>query len=142
LGKLYEELYFQYCQRLAVSAAESLDSLRMFPAADVLVDRLLRTIPMPFLVVLSQSLFVGVIACILALTIEPLGRNAIAGAAWELVYGGVIAAAVGYLIQVVAQAHVTAPTAAVLLSAEAPFAALFGVLVKLLRIVQGNGGIR
>jgi len=96
----------------------------------VLVDRLLRTIPMPFLVVLSQSLFVGVIACILALTIEPLGRNAIAGAAWEPVYGGVIAAAVGYLIQVVAQAHVTAPTAAVLLSAEAPFAALFGVLVN------------
>ncbi len=38
LGRIYEELYFQYCQRLAAPTAESLDSLRAFPAADVLVD--------------------------------------------------------------------------------------------------------
>lgn len=39
LGRVYEELYFQYCQRLSAPAVESLDSLRMFPAADVLVDQ-------------------------------------------------------------------------------------------------------
>lgn len=33
----YDELYFQYCQRRA-PAARSLDMLRRFPAADVLVD--------------------------------------------------------------------------------------------------------
>ena len=38
MGPLYDELYFQYCQRLAVPPAKSLDALRRFPAADVIVD--------------------------------------------------------------------------------------------------------
>jgi len=37
LGILYDELYFQYCQRRA-PVANSLDALRRFPAADVIVD--------------------------------------------------------------------------------------------------------
>ncbi len=39
LGPIYDELYFQYCQRLAPRTTESLDSLRRYPAADVLVDQ-------------------------------------------------------------------------------------------------------
>ena len=35
----YEELYFQYCQRMATPRSDSLDALRCFPAADVLVDQ-------------------------------------------------------------------------------------------------------
>ena len=35
----YDELYFQYCQRWAAPAAKSLDMLRRFPAADVIVDQ-------------------------------------------------------------------------------------------------------
>jgi len=38
MGAVYDELYFQYCQRWAAPAAESLDKLRRFPAADVIVD--------------------------------------------------------------------------------------------------------
>jgi len=38
MGAVYDELYFQYCQRWAAPAPASLDSLRRFPAADVLVD--------------------------------------------------------------------------------------------------------
>ena len=38
VGPLYDELYFQYCQRVASSPALSLDQLRRFPAADVIVD--------------------------------------------------------------------------------------------------------
>jgi arylsulfatase A-like enzyme len=38
LGVAYDELYFQYCQRWAAPPAESLDKLRRFPAADVIVD--------------------------------------------------------------------------------------------------------
>jgi arylsulfatase A-like enzyme len=37
LGAAYDELYFQYCRRVT-PAAESLDALRRFPAADVIVD--------------------------------------------------------------------------------------------------------
>ncbi len=39
LGRLYDELYFQYCQWLAAPKHETWDTLRRFPAADVLVDR-------------------------------------------------------------------------------------------------------
>ncbi|MGH9504273.1 MAG: sulfatase [Terriglobales bacterium] len=38
VGTLYDELYFQYCQRLASPAAMSLDQFRRFPTADVIVD--------------------------------------------------------------------------------------------------------
>jgi arylsulfatase A-like enzyme len=38
LSSLYNELYFQYCMKSA-PAAESLDALRKFPSADILVDQ-------------------------------------------------------------------------------------------------------
>jgi arylsulfatase A-like enzyme len=38
---LYDELYFQYCQRVT-PAANSLDALRRFPSADVIVDEACR----------------------------------------------------------------------------------------------------
>ncbi len=38
MGAAYDELYFQYCQRWAAPPPASLDSLRRFPAADVIVD--------------------------------------------------------------------------------------------------------
>jgi arylsulfatase A-like enzyme len=38
LGAVYDELYFQYCQRWAVSDPPSLDALRSFPAADAVID--------------------------------------------------------------------------------------------------------
>ena len=38
-GLMYDELYFQYCQRRATPAVKSMDTLRRFPSADVLVDQ-------------------------------------------------------------------------------------------------------
>ncbi len=38
LGKVYDELYFQYCQRGSSHSCDGLDSLRRFPSADVIVD--------------------------------------------------------------------------------------------------------
>lgn len=38
LGAIYDEAYFQYCQRLASAPAKSFDQLRRFPAADVVVE--------------------------------------------------------------------------------------------------------
>src|SRR5208282_4183926 len=37
MGAVYDELYFQYCQRWAAPEPESLDRLRRFPAANVIV---------------------------------------------------------------------------------------------------------
>lgn len=45
LGASYDELYFQYCQRLAAPAPGSLDSLRRFPAVDVIVDQAAAWLP-------------------------------------------------------------------------------------------------
>jgi len=39
LSAVYDELYFQYCQRVAGSHPTSMDELRRFPTADVLVTR-------------------------------------------------------------------------------------------------------
>jgi arylsulfatase A-like enzyme len=39
MAAAYDELYFQYCQRWAAPPAKSLDVLRRFPAADVIVDQ-------------------------------------------------------------------------------------------------------
>lgn len=38
LGAAYDEIYFQYCQRSIVNDDSSLDNLRRFPSADVIVD--------------------------------------------------------------------------------------------------------
>jgi arylsulfatase A-like enzyme len=37
-GRIYEDLYFEYCQRFGNSTPDSLDALRRYPAADVLVN--------------------------------------------------------------------------------------------------------
>jgi len=38
LGQIYDELYFEYCQRIGSGRAASLEALRKFPSADVIVD--------------------------------------------------------------------------------------------------------
>ena len=38
VGGVYDELYFQYCQAIASRSGQSLDSLRRFPSADVILD--------------------------------------------------------------------------------------------------------
>jgi arylsulfatase A-like enzyme len=38
IGGIYDELYFQYCQALSKRASRSLESLRRFPSADVIVS--------------------------------------------------------------------------------------------------------
>jgi len=42
VGSIYDELYFQYCLRLAADPAISFEKLRRFPAADVVVDQACR----------------------------------------------------------------------------------------------------
>jgi arylsulfatase A-like enzyme len=39
LTSVYDELYFQYCQRIAAPPAESMDILRPFPSAEIIVDQ-------------------------------------------------------------------------------------------------------
>ncbi len=41
VDSLYDELYFQYCLRIAAPAVDSIDVLRRFPTAEAIVDRAL-----------------------------------------------------------------------------------------------------
>lgn len=51
-------------------------------------------------------------------------------AAWpEIVYGGVFSSGLAFTLQTIGQRHTTAPQAAIFLSSEALFAALFGVVL-------------
>ncbi len=43
LGRVYDDLYFEYCQR-STPPPESLDALRRFPSADIIVDHALKWI--------------------------------------------------------------------------------------------------
>ena len=42
LGAAYDELYFQYCQKLASRRSVSFDAARRFPSAEILVDSAIR----------------------------------------------------------------------------------------------------
>lgn len=45
LSWLYDDLYFQYCVRIAAPSVHSMDALRKFPAAEVIVDRAISWLP-------------------------------------------------------------------------------------------------
>ncbi|MCB1427479.1 MAG: DMT family transporter, partial [Notoacmeibacter sp.] len=77
----------------------------------------------------------------LALALEPWNLAAIRLAAPEILYAGVFAGGIAFTIQAVAQRHTTAPQAAIFLSSEAVFAALFGALFLGERLgLQGYAG--
>ncbi|WP_278439626.1 DMT family transporter [Pseudomonas oryzihabitans] len=68
----------------------------------------------------------AVLSLALALVFEPIQSAGIVLALPELLYGGVIAAGIGYTLQVFAQRGAIASHAAVIFSLEAVFAAFFG----------------
>ncbi|WP_158894526.1 MULTISPECIES: DMT family transporter [unclassified Pseudomonas] len=68
----------------------------------------------------------AVLSLALALAFEPIQSTGIVLALPELLYGGVIAAGIGYTLQVFAQRGAIASHAAVIFSLEAVFAAFFG----------------
>lgn len=83
----------------------------------------------PFTLSLVQFATCAVLAGVSALFLEPISIDAIRATATELIYSGIFASAVAFTLQVVGQRYTTAPQAAIFLSSEALFAALFGVLL-------------
>lgn len=60
---------------------------------------------------------------------EPLAFDAVMAAAPEILFAGLFSSGLAFICQIVAQRHTTAAQAAIFLSSEALFAALFGVLL-------------
>lgn len=83
----------------------------------------------PMLLSLVQFAVCSVISAALALFLEPLSLAAINNALPEILYAGVLSSGVAFTCQVVGQRYTTAPQAAIFLSSEALFAALFGMVL-------------
>lgn len=83
----------------------------------------------PVRLAILQFITCAVISLALALVLEDIRLDAIISAGPAILYGGVIAVAIGYTLQVVAQKHAIASHAAIILSLEAVFAAIAGALM-------------
>ena len=76
-----------------------------------------------------QFLTCGVLSLVVALAIENLSLDGILKAAIPILYGGLISVGVGYTLQVFGQKHSKPAPAAIILSTEAVFAVIGGVLI-------------
>jgi drug/metabolite transporter (DMT)-like permease len=79
-----------------------------------------------YLLACAQFLVCGVLATVLGLALEPLSWQGIRVAASAIAYTGIVSVGVAYTLQVVGQRHSPPADAAILLSSETLFAALFG----------------
>lgn len=95
----------------------------------LLVGRVADRMSAPFLVAGGQFVVCGLLALGWALVYEPVNWAGLQGAAWTLAYTGVMSVGVAFTAQVVAQRYAHATDAAIVLSAETLFAALFGYLL-------------
>ena len=82
----------------------------------------------PVTLAVTQFAVCGALALFFALFMEPIGWQAIRTAIPEILYAGVIAGGAAFTLQAVGQRYTTAPQAAIFLSTEAVFAALFGAI--------------
>lgn len=102
----------------------------LFWALHVLfVGRIAERIAAPFLVACGQFLVCGVACLLWASLTETITLEGIRRAAVPIIYTGVISVGFAYTGQVVGQRYADAADAAIILSAETLFAALFGFLL-------------
>ena len=95
----------------------------------VLIGRFVRASGRPIALALTQFAVTGLLALGVALLIEPIEWSAIRAAGVEILYAGTLASGLAFTIQIVGQRYTTAPQAAIMLSSESLFAALFGTLL-------------
>lgn len=81
-----------------------------------------------YLLACGQFAVCAVIALALGLATEPIALAGLRAAAGAIVYTGVLSVGVGFTLQVVGQRHAPASDAAIVLSSETVFAALFGAV--------------
>ena len=105
----------------------------------VLIGRFVRAGGRPLALALTQFAVCAALALLVALPTEEIAWASIREAGWAILYAGVVASALAFTVQIIAQAHTTAPQAAIFLSSEALFAALFGAALLGERV--GPGGL-
>ena len=74
----------------------------------------------------GQFVVCAVVSSVLGVALEPISADGLRIAAGAIAYTGVLSVGVGFTLQVVGQRHAQPADAAIILSAETVFAALFG----------------
>jgi drug/metabolite transporter (DMT)-like permease len=92
----------------------------------LLVGQVANRIRGAYLLACGQFLVCALLSSLLGLTTEHLEIDGLRLAAGAIVYTGVLSVGVGFTLQVVGQRHAQAADAAIILSSETVFAALFG----------------
>lgn len=88
----------------------------------------------PLALTFVQFVVTAVLAGLVAVMFETVSLSGLGGAGLEVLYAGTLASGLAFSLQTIGQGYTTAPQAALFLSSEAPFAALFGAIVLSERI--------
>lgn len=94
----------------------------------VLIARIVGQSGRPLALSQMQFTITALLALLVALAIEPIKWVGIVEVAPQILYAGIFASGFAFTIQVIGQRYTSAPQAAIFLSAEAPFAALFAFI--------------
>lgn len=82
----------------------------------------------PLTLATTQFAVCAILGLVLGFKLEPISITGMRDALVEILYAGIISGGIGFTLQVVAQRYTTASQAAIFLSSEAVFAALFGAI--------------
>ena len=90
---------------------------------------------------LGQFLVCGLTSSLIGLAVEPKLSGEVTGAVWAILYTGILSVGIGYTLQAAGQRVAPPADAALILSCEAVFAALFGwrFLGEALSLIQVTG---
>jgi len=90
---------------------------------------------------MGQFLVCGLASSLIGLIVEPELSGEVAGAVWAILYTGILSVGIGYTLQAAGQRVAPPADAALILSCEAVFAALFGwrFLGEALSLIQVTG---
>ena len=83
----------------------------------------------PIRIAVTQFLVCGLLSLSVGLVVETTTLHGLAGASWQIVYGGLLSVGVAYTLQIVGQRTIDPTRAGILLSLEAVCAVLGGWLV-------------
>ncbi|WP_048648014.1 DMT family transporter [Nitratireductor soli] len=95
----------------------------------IMIARSANSTGRPVTLAVTQFAVTAVLALVIAVAIEPIDIAAIRLALPEILYAGIFSGGIAFTLQVIGQRYTTAPQAAIFLSTEAVFAALFGALI-------------
>ena len=95
----------------------------------LLINRFGNISGLPVTLAVTQFAVTAVLALAAALMFEPIDLTTIPLAAPEILFAGIFAGGIAFTLQAIGQSHTTASQAAIFLSSEALFAALFGALI-------------